>query len=240
MRLCINGNNMASRRWTGRLRLFGFLTELRFWDRWMRTGGLQWPEEFAGRMAGKRELSGPLGEAVALQPHNPVRVLDVGSGPITSVAPNHPTKKLVLVPTDALARGYDLLFLRHRLTPPVRTRPVPAERIAAEFGATPFHIVHARNTLDHMTDPWEVIRQMVAVCAPGGLVWLDHEENEGEHANYGGMHGWNFCIRDGQPEVWSGPRNRHHRIEASAFEGVSRVEAEQSGNQITIRIFKAG
>lgn len=48
-----------------------------------------------------------------------------------------------------------------------------------------FDVVHCRNALDHTKNALAVVKEMIRICRPGGLVyikcWLDQKETKGHH-----------------------------------------------------------
>jgi len=181
--------------WSG-----GLGDEIEFWQKFLATGGLGWPEDFARRVDRTTLLQGSI--ARLLPPHGPVRVLDVGAGPLTVLGSRLHDRELEIVATDALADEYDRLLAEHDIDPPVRTQRCDAERLTERFAPDSFHLAHARNTLDHAYDPAAAIGQMLAVVRPGGHVVLVHHENEGDHEDYEGLHQWNLTLRDDRLVVW--------------------------------------
>jgi SAM-dependent methyltransferase len=219
------------RRLTGRFRTLGYASELRFWADFLRTRGGDWPDDFAARLDASRMLEDTLARLVAEIDANPVRILDVGAGPLTVLAARHPSRLVEITATDALGRAYDLLLAWNRITPPVRTRPIAGERLVEAFGEGRFHVVHARNALDHTADPRMVIAQMVAVCAPGGIIVLDHHEDEGEKGGWGALHAWNFRLEGGTAVLWN-PTTRE-ALTAGRL-GVRHVEAGRINDRVQI------
>src|SRR4029453_8859818 len=71
------------------------------------------------------------------------------------------------------------------------------------FGAQRFDLVYANNSLDHSTDPFVIISNMVGVVRRGGRVILRHARNEGETQRYEGLHQWNFDVVDNDLVVWN-------------------------------------
>lgn len=55
-----------------------------------------------------------------------------------------------------------------------------------------FDLVHANNCLDHSYDPIKAIQEMFTVLKPGGYMYLRHEINVAQVADYVGLHQWNF------------------------------------------------
>lgn len=184
-----------------RFRALGLLAERLFWWRWIRSGGLSWPEDFRARLNPERPLASyllPLIEPL----RSPVRILDVGSGPVTIIGYRAPGKQLEITASDVLAPQYDAMMRRRNIEPPVRTVYADAERLAERFGENSFDLVHAINTLDHMSDPMRAIQEMVRVARPGRHVVLVHTIDEAESQNYIGLHQWNLSERDGEFVIW--------------------------------------
>lgn len=181
----------------------GIAFEVEFWDRWFRTQGAEWPEDFKKRLDPALPVSAAYVALLDQIPSNPVRVLDVGAGPLTIFGRTHPRKQIVLVPTDALAREYDTLLEKYKVVPPVRTIFAEAESLTSHFPAESFDLVHAQNSIDHCRSPYDAVRQMLTAAKVGGWVRLNHAENEAENEKYTGFHQWNFTVRDGDFIIWS-------------------------------------
>lgn len=129
-------------------------TELDFWDRWFRTRGLDWPEDYRRRLDPRSPLVAHLRPFVDPLPARSIAILDVGAGPLTMIGMTHPSKTLHIVATDLLAAEYDRLLARYAVIPPVLTIAVAAEELAQYFGDDRFELVHANNSLDHTGDRW--------------------------------------------------------------------------------------
>jgi SAM-dependent methyltransferase len=171
--------------------------EVQFWRNWLSTKGMYWPEDYRARFDPDRPLDGHLVPYVDRVDADRVRILDVGSGPLTKLGKTHPSKRLEIVATDLLASHYDRLLAELDVVPPVRSVYADAERLVEQFGPDSFDIVHAQNCIDHTADPHRAIDQMVAVAKPGGYVVLYHAENEGQREQYNQLHQWNFTCEDG-------------------------------------------
>lgn len=137
-----------------------------------------------------------------------MRILEVGSGPLTTFGTSHPDKTLEIVATDLLAETYARLLAHLKIEPPIRTVQADAERLTEVFAENSFDYVSANNCIDHCERPDRAIEQMMKVVRPGGWVALRHGENEGRRTWYLGMHGWNFSVEQGEPTLW----NRRERI----------------------------
>lgn len=167
-------------------------SEVRFWEHWIASKGLAWPEDYIRRL----DPDCPLQErpAALLPPGEEPHILDVGAGPLTVLGKTAPGKRLRITAVDALAYYYNRLLGAYRVTPLVRTERLEAEQLTSHFAADSFDLAYARNCLDHCYDPEQAILQMVEVVKPGCWVLLEHYANEGQHNKYDGLHHWDFDI----------------------------------------------
>jgi len=172
--------------------------ELRFWDKWFKKKGLQWPDDYRSRLDPDSPLAEEYCECIEHLPQYEIRILDVGAGPLTVLGKKHPSKRLVIVAVDVLAEKYDELLDRYHVCPAVRTTFAEAEHLTRWFAENSFDLVNARNCLDHAVDPVEAVRQMLLVTKKNCFAVLDHLEKEGEHQRYSGLHQWNFAIAEGE------------------------------------------
>lgn len=179
----------------------GLPSEETFWRRYLTTGGDLWPEDFKQRLQ-PRPLDHLELECVRRIPHDVIRILDVGAGPLTVLGSTHPTKTIEIVAVDPLAPRYDELLAEAAIDPPVRTQFCHGEKLLDTFSRESFDITHMRNALDHTYDPISVINNMLAVVRPGGFVILRHWVNEGERESYQGLHQWNLDAAGGRIVVW--------------------------------------
>jgi len=167
-------------------------SELRFWEKWVATRGLTWPEEFARRTNPDAEMEFYISRFVKSE-HD--RILDVGAGPLTVVGTRWQGNRMDVTAVDPLADAYNELLDRYKIAPPVRTQSVAAEELTHYFPPNSFDLSFARNCLDHSYDPFLAIEQMLCVTKQGGKVVLLHEVNEGANELYRGLHQWNFSQR---------------------------------------------
>jgi SAM-dependent methyltransferase len=172
----------------------GHASETGFWDRYLKTRGLRWPQEFSDRMDPDSELSRELSDLIGDTSPAPMRILDVGAGPLTVVGKCFRGTHISLTAVDPLAQHYDQLLKKHGLIPPVRTIFGKAENVATQFQQASFDLVHARNCLDHGIDPFHAVSQMLTLAKPGGFVYLKHHPNEGLNEQWHGLHQWNFSM----------------------------------------------
>lgn len=209
--------------------------ELGFWDKWLKTNGDRWPEDYQGRLDPNRPVGAEYIQALDEAPGNPVRVLDVGAGPITLFGWAHPRKKVELEATDALAKEYNVLLLKHGVTPPVRTRHAEAEKLTNHYASGMFDFVNARNSIDHCAAPHTAVCQMLAVAKIGATVCLNHAENEGENEQYTGFHQWNFTVENGDFII----RGRGQLFNITQMVGtVAQVDSLLKDRWVTVKLRK--
>jgi SAM-dependent methyltransferase len=182
---------MQSFRWQS-----GRKSETAFWDRYLKTRGLRWQDEFERRMSPELELDAELAGLLSatLAAGEPPKIVDVGAGPLSVVGKRMGGVAVQLTALDPLAAEYDVLLKKHGLQPPIRTQPGKAEELSDLLPKASFDLAHARNCLDHGLDPFLAVMQMLSVVKPGGYVYLKHRPNEGINENWHGLHQWNFSI----------------------------------------------
>lgn len=198
----------------------GVYKESRFWRQYLAERGGEFAGDFAERMDPTLPLQDYLDALIPDTPQRPVRILDVGAGPLTYVGKQSPRFAIEIVAVDPLADAYDALLRKNGVEPLVRTRKCDAERLLDLFAPASFDLVSARNCIDHAYDPYGAIEQMVAVTRPGCYVSLHHHLNEARRQNFVGLHQWNFDDEDGHFILSSKTR----RIDVTeALAGVAEV-----------------
>jgi SAM-dependent methyltransferase len=208
---------LGAHRWLWRS---GLSSELKFWDRYLGSGGLQWKDDFARRLDPALPLQPRPARALKSHGSMVVDILDVGAGPLTYLGKALPGHDLRITAVDPLADGYAELMQKHNVKPPVLTQFARGEELEAKFAANSFDLVFARNCIDHSENPMQAIEQMVRVTRPGGCVLLEHWPNEGVEENYRGLHQWNFDCQNDRFIIW----NARQRVDvAELFAGKADV-----------------
>ncbi len=214
----------------------GLTKEVRFWEEYFRTRGLEWPDAYKRALDPDFALQ-PWIEAL-LPPAASVHVLDVGAGPLTYLGKKCEGKDLTITAVDPLADEYDRIILEFGVEPLVRTKKVHAEELTDRFPANSFDLVYARNCIDHSYDPERAILQMVEVAKKGSYVLLEHEQNEAEKENYYGLHQWNFSMTEVGDFLI---RSKHREVNMTKkYEGLFAVacEVEAERDWLVTRIKK--
>jgi SAM-dependent methyltransferase len=161
-------------------------------------------ERFADRLDPETEIGGAaLRRAVEEVDREEVAILDVGSGPLTSVGKKYPGKKIEVTAADALAGDYAKALAKAGIEPLVPVVAVAGEDVLDYFGPETFDVTFMSNALDHTADPMLVIKNLVDVTKRDGRVALRHMKNEGERNSYFGIHIWNIECRDGRFVIWN-------------------------------------
>ena len=180
-------------------------SEIHFWDEWLRTRGLQWPETYVDALDLDRPLQDYLQSILSSKLYGGVvfnSILDVGAGPLTVIGRVWPFHIVHVTPIDPLADEYTRLLTKHGVRAPVPTQPCKGEDILEHFAPNTFDLAHAQNSLDHSFDPILIIQNMFQVVKPGGAVYLNHAVREADTQHHEGLHQHNmyanenneFCI----------------------------------------------
>jgi SAM-dependent methyltransferase len=185
----------------GRRRLFR--EELAHWERELSPRA-QFPEAMRRRLdPALRRLEWP----AWIEPHLETvrgrfqaprpRVLEVGSGPLSTLAWGQEAGALDAVAADPLADAYRGLLDRHGIAFPLAPRAVEGEALDRAFDRGSFHLVYARNSLDHVRDVHRCFEAIASVLAPGGRLCVEGPSWEGMRQSYDGLHGFDFSARAG-------------------------------------------
>lgn len=180
----------------------GLDEELGFWYRWLRDRGDPWFWDYDRRTNPRAPLQAVYRELIRARPGARVRILDVGSGPLTTVGTRWPRRRVSVTAVDPLANRYNELLDRFGVTVPARPIKGDAEQLTELLPRGSFDLACATNSLDHAIDPVRAIRQMLQLVKPGRHVVLDHRADEGELMGYTALHQWNFRAEDGRFVVW--------------------------------------
>jgi len=208
-----------------RVRRLALASEAFFWRHWLARRSVEMLQE-------DRAVPDSLRRFVDAAPSDPVRILEVGAGPVPSIGPAHPTRRVEVVATDVLAEQYNRMLRRRGVVPKVPIVYADAEKLSEQFGREAFDLVYAANCVDHMEDAPRAIREMLAVLRPGGYVVMDHFEDEGAQQDYAGMHQWNLRAEDGRLSLWN-EAERHDltrelaescEVRAASADGALHVE----------------
>ena len=178
--------------------------EVGFWDRWITTQGDNWPKDFQRRTDPKAPLTpmaADLVGALDLTPGTPLRILDIGAGPLSYVGYDHPDHQIDLTVVDPLAESYNALLDQAGIKDVPRPQPGYFETALQDFGENSFDLVWCFNSLDHSIDPLLGLYNLLSVCRVGGGLILSFCPNEAEKGKYKGLHQWNLDMQGDQGVV---------------------------------------
>jgi len=198
--------------------------EVAFWDKWLKTKGGPWSDDFQRRLDPLQRLPDLIENALhysGVQPGSSIRILDLGCGPLSSVGTVSNRYKVEVVPIDPLADHYQSLLEKHHIAAPILPQKGEAEKLDCLFPPESFDVVWARNSLDHSYDPLLCIYQAYRVLKAGGTLIIVFHPNEADQGNYQGLHNWNFDIRNNAFIIAS----RGRQVDVSKlFGGVCKVK----------------
>lgn len=196
----------------------GLADESQFWAEALANGGEKWDRsEFDTRTNPQLELQSELRALINAPDGATVRILDVGSGPLTRLGKIWEGRSVEITAVDPLAEDYKKIL--QELEIPVSVVPsfAEAERLREVFQADTFDLAYASNCLDHSYSPLTAIKEMLAVVKPGRWVYLWHFIDAGIQERYQGLHQWNFGERDGDMTVNDGRRHFSLQKELDGF-----------------------
>jgi SAM-dependent methyltransferase len=172
-------------------------SEVVFWDKWILNGGANWPKDYQRRTDPKAPLSPIVLELLAgldFDPHKQLKVLDIGSGPLSYVGYDHETHGVDLTVVDPLANEYNSLLDSVNIKDVPRPQKGFFETALGDFGENQFDVVWCFNSLDHSIDPLYGLFNLLSVVNVGGGLILSFHPNEAEGGKYKGLHQWNLDI----------------------------------------------
>jgi SAM-dependent methyltransferase len=143
------------------------------------------------------------------------RILDVGSGPLTSINKKCGFCQISITAVDPLADFYNEILAKREITPPVRTELGWGERLTEQFGENQFEITYSRNAIDHSYDPIKCIDEMIKVTKKNHYVIAEINERGGSLEGWTGLHQWDFFVARALPFL-----KRHLFVEGKSVEAV--------------------
>lgn len=208
--------------------------EVGFWQKWLTEKGGPWPDDFRNRVDPDRPFDSVVEDAIRDVGSRTIEILDVGSGPITSLGYVSKKFDVRITAVDPLADAYSVLLKEAGVTPPVKTQQCFGEKLLEYFGDHRFDVCHSSNALDHSMEPRAILLGMAQLLRPGGLFFVRVHPNEGENARYTGLHNWNFDKDENDNFVlWRGSEKHKINVELSDFvEGRTRALLTEFGPEV--------
>jgi len=183
------------------LRQIGYDNELKFWEAQLNGSG-QFSESVlsAGTIEGRKkrfpEFILPHIDKLTDGFKSKLKVVEIGPGPISTLAWGVDMGFLDLFPIDPLATDFIVLLDKYLPGFPVKPIPGTGENILTyPDGLVDF--AYIQNALDHSKDPEKVCNNLSRVLRKGGILALSHEYSEGTHENWQNLHQFDLFPSDG-------------------------------------------
>ena len=189
----------------------GIAYEIAFWNNVYR-----WPHTFKGMM----NWSG-FGAGIQLEKFDANsfllastgrKVLDVGCG-MSYATGNHLIDGTINIPLDIhyidpLAPYFNQILHRfHRNLPMIEFGMM--EYLSAHYPNHDVDLVIIQNALDHSANPVKGIIEALETLRIGGVLYLNHHENEAELEQYKGFHQYNITQEEDNLIIWNKQEHRN-------------------------------
>lgn len=181
-------------------------SEVSFWDKWFKTKGLRWPDDYSRKIDPETSLQEIFEKYSDKFSKN--KILDVGAGPLTIIGKKSSKIDFEIYPVDPLGESYSNLLRKYKIKAPVKTISLEGEKLSQMFKPDTFNISYSSNAIDHSYDPLKIIKDMIKVTKPGGAIILHHRFNVGSHADWKGMHNWDFFLDNNLNFIIRGKNNK--------------------------------
>lgn len=135
-------------------------------------------------------------------PDRPLKVLDVGCGPISVLRWGALHGKISITGVDPLLEMYAVVLARHGLDalPKVRCdREINgfAEDLDILLPDDDFDMIYTQNALDHTQDPTKVIENIARKLGPDGIAVVQVATREGTRRDWDQLHKTDIYLEDG-------------------------------------------
>ena len=127
----------------------------------------------------------------------PVRCLEIGCGPLSTLAAGVEEGFVEVTAVDVLGDEYAELLAEHGIEYPIRPQPGRAEELFDIVEPAGFEVAYARNALDHTADVPRAFANLVDAVRVDGIVVLQHHLNEGSNRQWTADHQWNLDLGRG-------------------------------------------
>jgi SAM-dependent methyltransferase len=204
--------------------------EIAFWTKWVTE-----PSYLSGRIEPDRWIQEEIRALINIPENKNIRVLEVGSGPMTIIANVWGGYNLEVVAVDPLADEYNAILDANGIVPPIRTLKCAGEDLTKLFDENSFDFAQAHNCLDHSWSPIQCIEQMLIVVKPEATIDLMHYINESDNQSGVGLHAWNFFEENGNFMI----EGKGDRINVNdTFNNIAKIEVSIINTQINVRLKK--
>lgn len=169
--------------------------------------------------------------------HEELRLIDVGSGPVTSFFNRIDITQWNIVTVDPLADLYNYLNKKYQVNYPLKCIEGTGESLNSLFDKQSFHLVLSQNAIDHATSPKDFIKQLYYILKPSGFLYLSGFINEGLAANWKGLHQHNLSVQ-GNHLVWTNRDKSIHNLNLTKDFKMKlfykNIEGSNAGDRFTL------
>lgn len=206
-------------------------SEILFWEKWCKTEGYRWKEDFKTRNDPQSKLQDVfLNYIDRTQAKN--KILDVGAGPLTKINKKCGLAEIEIYPTDPLADEYNKILKKYNIQPIITTQLCCGEKLTDKFRENTFDITYSCNAIDHSYDPLKCIEEMIKVTKNKHFIILQQCEKVGTNQSWSGLHKWDFFIEKG--DLWLQSRDLKRINLTNKFKNtVELVQLTKKGGIIT-------
>jgi SAM-dependent methyltransferase len=175
--------------------LYDLPSEIQWWDEYLRSRPAICDLVLQQKAFPPQLLC--IGEQLKAQGTDGVRLLEVGSGPVSLLAWGVQKHLFDLKAVDPLAAEYQQLLGKYGFDYPVKPIKGYAENLLAIFPERSFDVAYSSNALDHVLSPRKCIENICSVVKPGGFICLEGFCREGTNAKWVGLHQHDLLVENG-------------------------------------------
>jgi len=161
-------------------------------------------------------------------------VLDVGCGMsyrTKYILENHDVDLQYI---DPLAEYFNKIAIKNKVDVPA-IRFGMLEYLSAFYPANNIYLIFILNALDHSQNPIKGLFECFEILEIGGIIYLEHHNNEAETESYRGFHQFNITIIENQLIIWN-KKDRYNITEI--FADYAEVITDFTGDEPTAIIKK--
>ena len=134
--------------------------------------------------------------------NEPLKWIDVGSGPATSYLGKLNIYDYDITTIDPLAKLYNDINKKYQTKYPLLCRAGTGEELDKIFEKNSFHIALSVNAIDHSSSPLKFMTNLYDMVKPGGFIYLEGVQKVGDYTSWKGLHRHNLYI-DGENIFWT-------------------------------------
>ena len=160
-------------------------------------------------------------------------IVDAGCGMSYSNGDKLDGKQLNICYIDPLAPFYNKIIEKKKLDLPKIT--FGFIEYLSVFVPNKVSLIIVQNALDHSKNPTKGLLECIESLEIGGVLYLQHNENEAEAENYRGFHQYNISLDDDKLVIW----NKNSKINVNDFiKDFADIETSTCGSHIIAVIRK--